>query len=154
MTIDDRYRARLQAAIASLRYWIPSISDTARIAETDGDDYWRINVEPTVAGACPFDLVLRSDGFHDLVIGGEVYEDMRTDDLDLFVPLACAIARGGVVRRHELSAATRMPLSVETEIRLDGGRVWRRRRRLSDLCAGSETILAERHYLPYRAGKS
>lgn len=154
MTIDDRYRARLQAAIASLRYWIPSISDTARIAETDGDDYWRMNVEPTVAGACPFDLVLRSDGFHDLVIGGEVYEDMPTDDLDLFVPLVCAIARGDVVRRHELSAATRKPLSVETEIRLGDGKSWARSRRLSESFVDTESIFSERHYLPYRAGNT
>jgi hypothetical protein len=112
MNVDDRYRARLQSAIAALRYWTPSIADQATIAETVGDDYWEIDSAPHTQGACPFELVLRSDGKHNLVIASETHEDETTDNFDLFVPLLSAIARGQVTRRITTSAATRMPLAI------------------------------------------
>ncbi len=153
MNIDDRYRAKLQAAIASLEYWIPSISDSASIAEVNDDAYWRVNVEPLAAGACPFELVIRSDGYHDMLIAGEGYEDQHTDDLDLFVPFAQAIANGNVTRRIYTSAATRMPIAVETIVRLANGAEWRRRRELVTGLDGETphaSIARDHHFLPYK----
>ena len=150
MTIDDRYRAQLQSTIAALRYWIPSIGDAAVVTETDGDDYWQMSVAPHEKAACPLELVIRSDGFHDLIIAGETYEDQPTEDLDMFLPLAAAIARGDVIRRHHVSADTARALAVETIVSLDRGRAWRQRR---DLVPASEQnddrIINDQHFLPY-----
>lgn len=157
MNIDDRYRAKLQAAIASLEYWIPSIGDCAWIAETNDVAYWRVNVQPHVDGACPFELVIRSDGYHDMMIAGEGYEDQPTDDLDLFVPLAQAIADGDVTHRTYTSTATRMPLAVEIIVQLANGTTWRRRRELATGLSGDaphETIARDHHFLPYKRRSS
>ncbi len=151
-TIDDRYRARLQAAIASLEYWIPSISQTARIAVVNDDAYWRVNIEPHMARACPFELVIRADGYHDMTIAGESYEEQPTDDLDLFVPFAQAIANGDVTRRIYTCAATRMALAVETIVHLANGVEWRRQRDIAtfmDREVHHTSIARDHSFLPY-----
>lgn len=153
MTIDDRYRAQLQAAIAALRYWVPTISDAAHVTQSDGSAYWSLAAEPNAAGACPFELVLRTDGKHDIMIAGESYEDLPTDDLDMFVPLACAIARGDVIRRMTVTAATGTPVTIETIVNLDGGKVWRQTRDLPSARhpdAASEVLAEDRTFLPYK----
>jgi hypothetical protein len=153
MNVDDRYRARLQSAIAALRYWTPSIADQATIAETDGADYWEIDSAPHTQGACPFELVLRSDGKHNIVIASETYEDETTDNLELFVPLLSAIARGQVTRRITTSAATRMPLAIETIVHMDNGAEWHRRRELAAGLYGGlphEVVIRDHHFLPYK----
>lgn len=155
MQTDDRYRARLQTAIAALRYWSPSIKDAAHVVETDEGEYWRMAIEPLIAGACPFELVLRADGFHDLMIAGESYEDEPTEDLEMFVPLAEAIAGGHVRRRLYASAATGLPVAVGTVVDLADGRSFVRRRDLASPRdttaprASGEDIITERHFLPY-----
>lgn len=153
MSIDDRYRAKLQAAIAALRYWVPTISDAAHVTQSDGGAYWSLAAEPNVPGACPFELVLRTDGKHDIMIAGETYEDLPTDDLDLFVPLACAIARGNVIRRMTATAATGMPVMIETIVKLDGGNAWRNSRNLlapGDPSATADALIEDRRFLPYK----
>lgn len=153
MTIDDRYRAQLQAAIAALRYWVPTISDAAHVTQSDGGAYWSLAAEPDVGGACPFELVLRTDGKHDIMIAGESYEDLPTDDLDLFVPLACAIARGDVTRRITATAATGTPFMIETIVHLDGGKEWRKSRSLlppGPSPAVDDALVDDRAFLPYR----
>ncbi len=150
--IDDRYRSRLQAVITSFEYWIPSISEVARIAEVNDDAYWRVDIEPLAAGACPFELVIRADGYHDMTIAGESYEDQPTDDLDLFVAFAQAIANGDVTHRIYTAAATRMPLAVETIVRLANGVDWSRRRELVtglDDALPHVAIARDRRFLPY-----
>lgn len=153
MSIDDRFRSRLQAAIASLRYWIPSIADSAAITQTDADDYWEISIEPHTPGACPFELVLRADGKHDMMIASETYEDEPTEDLDLFVPFAQAIANGSVIRRIYTARATRTPLAIETIVELADGTSWQRRRDLETGLNGDlphDVVVRDRHFLPYR----
>lgn len=156
MNIDDRYRSKLQAAIASLEYWVPSITDCAWIAETNDEAYWRVNVEPHVAGACPFELVMRSDGYYDLMIASESYEDQPIDNLELFVPLAQAIANGDVTQRIYTSAATRMPLATETIVQLANGAVWQRRRKLATGLPSEpphEAIARDHVFLPFKRAK-
>lgn len=153
MSMDDRYRAKLQAAIASLRYWIPSISDVATMNESDNSDYWRLGVEPHVKGGCPFEIVVRSDGFHDIMIDGEVYEDQPSDDLDLFLAFAQGVARGDVIRRRFLTSAAEREVAVETIVALGNGRTWSRSRDLVALSKHGEIgdlIIADHRYLPYR----
>ncbi len=153
MNIDDRQRAKLRTAITSLEYWIPSISDAAWISQTNCDDYWRINVEPHIEGPCPFEIVIRTDGFHDIVIAGEAFEDQTTDDLDLFVPFAEAIASGNVIRRIYSTADTRMPVAIETSVNMAGGKSWHRRRELVSGFNGPvhhEAIAHDHAFLPYK----
>jgi hypothetical protein len=150
MISDDVYRSRLQAAIAALKYWVPEIKDVATVTEETALEYWKVVVVPHTAGACPFELMLRTDQKHDLIIAGELYEDLPTGDLDSFVPLVEAIAAGRVIRRREFASATRTSLSVETIIMPDGRPPWRQKRTLAAAGAEDEFETSDRHFLPYR----
>lgn len=153
MTMDDRYRAKLQSVIASLRYWIPSINDVATVVEDDGGEYWQLGVEPHVSGGCPFEIVIRSDGFHDIIIEGETYEDQPSDNLDLFLALVEGISRGDVRRRLYHSCASGRVVAVETIVELGGGRTWSRRRDLVPFDSHGESddlVITDHCYLPYR----
>lgn len=153
MTPDDAYLARLQATIASLRYWVPTIADVAHSEELDSPEYWKLAITPSAAAACPFELLLRADEHYDVLIAGEAFEDLSITSLDLFVPLAEAIASGSVVQRLSHSAATGTPYRVETVITLANGDVWRQTRQVARAPARSgpdDMITTERHFLPYR----
>ena len=153
MSPDDAYLARLQAEIASLRYWVPTIADAAHVEDFDSPDYWKLAVIPHVAAACPFELLLRADQRYDVVIAGEAYEDLKIESLDLFVPLVEAIALGHVVQRDLASAATGQSHAIETVVTLAKGAPWRQRRVLAALPPDTGTddiIVTERHFLPYR----
>lgn len=151
MLPDDVYRSRLQAAIEGLRYWIPTVSDVANVAEREGEGYWKIQVTPAAANACPFELVLRTDQRHDLVIGGETFEDLPTRSLDVFVPLAEAIAEGRVMQCRWLSAATGAQTAIETIVTLSDGREWSSARMLTPLASDHpDAVIAKaRHFVPY-----
>ena len=154
MLPDDVYRSRLEAAIAGLRYWIPTVSDVARVAEHTGDGYWKLSLVPHAAGACPFEFVLRNDQKHDVVIAGEVFEDLPTPSLEVFTHLADAIAQGRVVQCHWRSAATDIESAVETIVMLADGREWSRARYLTRMVDDNPDgfIATEHHFAPYRLG--
>ncbi len=149
MLSDDTYRSRLAVAIAELRYWVPSISDAAEIEETETSAFWRLAVTPKLPQACPFELILRADQLHDILIAGESYENRPIGSLDIFLPLAQAITDGAVVQRRWFSSATGRPLSIETLVSLPGGATWREGER-----PPREQELAvefrDRHFLAYR----
>jgi hypothetical protein len=153
MLPDDVFRARLQSTITALRYWAPSIADSARLAEAETGDYWRLAVMPKVASACAFNVTLYNDQNYDLTIGGEVYGGRPLQSFDWFVPFAEAVADGNVMQRRWISRLTGMERAVETLVMLSGGGIWREGRggtqyrpTLED--DGSE--LRERRFLPYR----
>lgn len=149
MLSDDVYRSRLAVTIAALRYWVPSVSDAAETEETETSDFWRLAVAPRIAQGCPFELILHSDQRHDLIIAGEVYEDRLIGTLDLFLPLAEAIAAGTVLQRQWISAVTGRPLSIETLVTLPSGAVWRDG--VGPASAnGIPLVSRDRHFLPYR----
>ena len=156
MDSDDTIRSRLQSTIASLRYWVPSIADAARVDETERPGFWQISVAPKIAGACPFELILRTDrssGRFDCVIGGEVYEDRDLASPDEFLPLVEAIADGRVIQRRWLSTATGVLRKVETIVALANGKTWRQVRAVPTAAADADTDAVEhrdRHFLPYR----
>lgn len=152
MLPDDVYRSRLQATIEGLRYWIPTVADVAHVSEREGDRFWKMSVTPAAANACPFELVLRTDQCHDLVIGGETFEDLPTKSLDAFVPLVEAIAEGRVMQCHWTSAATGTQTAVETIVTLSDGREWSSARMLTPLASDNPdaVIASARHFVPYR----
>lgn len=156
MLPDDVYRSRLQAAIAGLRYWIPTVTDVAHVSESEGDGFWKMTAAPDAPNACPFELVLRADQRHDLVIAGETFEDLPTKSLDIFVPLVEAIAEGRVVQCHWKSAATDAKTAVETIVTLPDGREWSSARMLTRLASDNpDGVIADaRHFVPYHRSKS
>jgi len=152
MLPDDIFRSRLQTTIMALRYWAPSIADAARLEETETSDYWRINVAPAVASACPFELILHSDQRYDLSIAEETYEARPIETFDWFIPFADAIAEGNVVQRRWISRLTAIERGVETLVMLGGGGIWREGRGAYQMPTLDDdgTELRERRFLPYR----
>jgi hypothetical protein len=154
MIADDVYRSQLQGTIAGLKYWIPEIKDVAHVTEETNLDFWKVSVTPHVAGACPFELMLRTDRKHDLSIAGELYEERPTSTLDVFLPLVQAIAAGQLVQRRLFAKATHLPLSIDTIVSMSDGTTWQAGRALSAqpaAAAGAAEIeTRDRHFLPYR----
>ncbi len=154
MLPDDIFRSRFQTTITALSYWAPSIADTARLEATESSDYWRINVAPTVSGACPFELILHADERYDLSIADETYESRPIETFDWFVPFANAVAEGDVVQRRWISRLTGIERSVETVVILGNGGIWREGRYSTPHRTPSidddGTELHERRFLPYR----
>lgn len=152
MIADDVYRSRLQATIASLRYWVPTIADQAHVEQVDGHQAWKLSVRPNDHPACPFELVLRTDQHYDIAVAGETFEDLPVQSLDAFLPLVEAIAAGRVVQRRTESVMTGAPLSVETRVMLKDGSIWSQRRDLPAHAriAAAETAVHDRHFIPYR----
>jgi len=153
MLPDDVFRSRLQATITALQYWAPSIADTARLEEAETSDYWKIAVAPSVASACPFELILHSDQRYDLAVADETYEGRPIDSFDLFVPFVEAIAEGSVVQRHWVSRLTGLERSVETLVTMANGGIWQDSRGTVQRMPTLEddgTELRERRFLPYR----
>lgn len=153
MLPDDVFRSRLQATITALRYWAPSIADTARLEQAETSDYWKIAVAPAVASACPFELILHADQRYDLAIADESYEGRPIESFELFLPFVEAIAEGSVVQRRWVSRLTGLERSVETLVTMANGGIWRDSRgeyhRMPTL-EDDGTELRERRFLPYR----
>jgi hypothetical protein len=155
MLPQDVFRARLDQAIASISYWVPSIADVADVEQMDGDGYWRIRITPCVPNACAFELVLRGDQKFDLMIDGEVYEDRDIEVVEVFLPLVDAIASGNAEQHRWSSTATSTLRAIETRIMLPDGHIWRDGhpdeffQRLT-LAPPEGVELEVRRFLPYR----
>lgn len=153
MTSDDVFRARLESTIASLRYWVPQIADTARIEEAQAPGFWKIMVTPHVAGACPFELMLRSNQSYGLVVDCETYENLPSGTFNAFVPLVEAISEGRVIERQLVSAATGELLRVSMIVDLPDGTLWEAGREVGPAVEPVNGLALEnrdRHFLPYR----
>lgn len=153
MTSDDVFRARLESTIASLRYWVPQIADTARIEEAQAPGFWKIMVTPHVAGACPFELMLRSNQSFGLVVDRETYENLAAGTFNAFVPLVEAISEGRVIERQIVSAATGELRRVSMIVDLPDGQSWEVGRDVGpplETDQGLELENRDRHFLPYR----
>jgi hypothetical protein len=153
MLPDDVFRSQLQTTITVLKYWAPSVADTARVDETETGNYWKMAVAPRLAHACPFEIILHFDQRYDLAIGAETYESLPIESFDVFLPFVEAIAKGDVVQRQWISRLTGLERSVETIVTLASGGIWREARgevhgmpSLDD----DGTELRERRFLPYR----
>jgi hypothetical protein len=147
---DEMYRSRLRAAIASIRYWTPQIKDVATVEEIETAEYWKLAVIPKVPGACPFELILRTDRQYGVVIASETYEDLPIASFDDFLPLVEAIAAGHVVQSRWISAATGRPEAIETTITLAPGRDWKNGTGVDRVAASDGHVRRDQHFLPYR----
>lgn len=145
MIQDDVYRHGLQGTIEGLRYWVPSISDVARVSENGGEDFWHLTVVPRVAGACPFELLLRHDQRYDMILSGQTYENLLVSDLETFLPLTEAIIEGHVVQRRWSSTRTGALVAIETLIFAPGASAWQAGVRPASGCESRD-----HHFLPYR----
>lgn len=145
-TSPDGCRSSLiDATIAEIRYWVPTITDVARVTERDGGDGWTLSIVPHAAAACPVAITLKATGRFDLVLAGERYRDCALESLDQIVPLLERVVAGEVVQRRWASAATGLHQGVETLVGPGDGRLWRN---------GPEPdgggARRDRHFLPYR----
>jgi hypothetical protein len=151
-TSEDVYHARLRAVIESLRYWMPSVADCARVEETEAAGYWKMGVTPRTQGACPFELIMRGDQRFDLMIGGETFEDLEIPFEDV-MPLVDSISAGRVVQRRWISVATAALRDVETIVTFDNGRTWTGSRSAKPVPGHAHAQSCEksdRVFLPYR----
>ena len=152
MQDDDAFRSRLQATIAALRYWVPAVSDAARVEERDSDGTWQLSVRPLFKAACPFTLTLASDHTWGLAINGVAYARQPIESLDMFQPLVEAISEGRVVHRRWLSTNTGLETQVETIVDLGNGQTWTGEHAIAAHAsvADGEVISEDHHFLPYR----
>lgn len=146
-TLPEGHRpSAVEATIEQLRYWVPTITDVARVAERAGSgDGWTLSIEPRVAAACPVTITLKETGRFDLVVAGERYADCALGALDQIVHLLERITDGQVIQRRWVSMATGADQGVETLVRLGSGLVWRDG---AEPDGGAEHH--DRHFLPYR----
>jgi hypothetical protein len=153
MLPDDLFRSRLQTTITALKYWAPSIADSARVEENETGNYWKLSVVPRLANACPLEIILHFDQRYDLAVGGETYESLPIESFDIFMPFVEAVADGRVVQRRWVSRLTGLERSVETLVTLAGGGIWRETRGTSTPLPPLDddgTELKEKSFLPYR----
>lgn len=150
---DDTHRLKLQLLIASLRAWKGFVADVARVEVSEEGASWRVALQPKSANACPLEIVLDGSSTRcDLRVGGETYEDWPLPSLDIVLPLIEAVSEGRVVTRRTSSAATGLPLSVTTLIRLADGRVLETSLDKDAEPASLNGSIENRdtHYVPYR----
>ena len=153
MLPNDAMYSRLRATIESLRYWVPTIADVARVAESETPAQWKVAITPNIESACPLELALGSTQRYTLTIAGESYSDRAIVSLDLFLPLLEAISEGRVVQRRWVSLATGAVRAIETIVTLADGSTWRDGRTLEAVVAAiprESTERHDRHFLPYR----
>lgn len=153
MPADDTHRLKLQQVIASLKAWTGFVADVAKVEVSEVGQAWRIALQPKVAHACPLEIVLEgSSNRCDLRVASETYEDWPLPSLDMVLPLIEAVVEGRVVTRRTTSAATALPLSVTTLIKLADGRVLETSTDKNDAreATAAAVQISDTHYLPYR----
>jgi hypothetical protein len=153
MLPDDVFRSRLQSTITALKYWAPSIADTARVEEVETGNFWKISVAPGLANACPFELIMHFDQRYDIAVSDESYEGLPIESFDLFLPFVEAVADGNVIQRRRVSRLTGLERSVETLVTLANGATWREAHGDAQRTPSLDddgTELREHRFLPYR----
>lgn len=152
MLVDEKFRTRLNATIMTLRTLADSFADVARSERTESVVAWRLAMAPHVPGACPFEVVLRSDQSYDIAIATEVFEDRRIDDVEMFPLLVQAITDGRVVVQCQRSAATGVEYARETIVTFGDGRAWSATNYNANLLGHDDVdvVMSTRHFLPYR----
>ena len=150
---DDVFRGELAKAAAGLTAWAKAHEDCAASDIRNAPGYWKMAVAPRVTGACPFEVLLRSDQRYDLAIGGEFYEDLEIGSFALFQNVVEAIAHGNVTRILTTSALTGALQSLETRVALPDGTIWSGARshvENSRRCPPESELNEVRRFLPYR----
>lgn len=153
MFSDDVYRKELGDTITVLEDWALAHGDCSAITTAMTPAYWKLSAIPNTPGACPFELLLRSDQKFDLQIADEVYEDKPVDVFAFFPMLVRAIGAGNVDRISIRSALTDTLEAIETRITLEDGWAWIGERRVAPRLARKLDCATEQschQFLPYR----
>lgn len=152
MLPEDVFRSRLEATVASLSYWAPTIKNAARVVMRDEVSSWRMTVEPHLRAACALDLAVHASQTYDVTIAGETFKGLPVGSLDIFLPLAEAVAEGRVVQRRYETPATGALHTIETIVPLQGGREWRAERinePIARLVSREECLQLDHRFPPY-----
>ncbi len=128
---DDVFRERLAETIAALEAWAADNGDVAEIEMAVGAEFWKIRAVPHMTGACPFEILLRTNQTFSVNLASEVYEDRRIDRFDFFAMFARAVTLGNVERIETLSAATGAREMIEMRVDLEDGWAWIGERRVA-----------------------
>lgn len=157
MLSDDVFRTKLSATFSALLRTAERLSDVADAGHAQTREFVRLSLVPHARGACPVEIMLRTDQLYDISVGTEFYEDCRIQTFDTFVPLIEAIAKGDVIQRRHVSAVTGTERSIETLVRLPGGEVWRKGHGQGGHGQGAtagipddDTIFDDRRFVAYR----
>ena len=148
MAQDDFRTFKFEATVEQVRYWVPQIADVARVAESNGDDYWKIVIQPYTPNACSVEMTVRGNEQFDAVLGGETYPTRALASHSFLVSLLESVADGRVLQRRWKSSATGALQSIETLIMLSDGTVW-----TGTNASEGDAVAWERHdhhFLPYR----
>ena len=148
MLPNDLFQRSFDKTIGDLRGWLSARTTFARVDEEAAPTFWRCALSPTIAGACPVELILHRDQRFDITIGAETYEGRKIENIGVFLPLLDAIAEGRVVTRQAFSTRTGAPAGVETQVTLSHGALWTERRGAA-AANGSAIETRDRYYVPY-----
>jgi hypothetical protein len=150
MLPDDVFRDRLEQTLVELEAWAKAASDSAEIDIGASRQYWRMSAIPHARGACPLELMIKSDQTFSLKLAGEVYEDRPADKFDFFLKLSHAIAAGRVERIETLNALTVVLLVIAMRVELAPQWEWIGERRLAIPAADGAEERRTHRFLPYR----
>lgn len=121
---EDAFRADLAATISALETWAWQTRDAADIEMATGTEFWKMAVAPRTAGACPFELLLRTDQTFSLRLDLETYEDRPVETFSFFADLVRALAAGRVERIETLNAMTATLERIEMRVIPERGKEW------------------------------
>jgi hypothetical protein len=153
MLPDDVYRDRLEETLVKLEDWANGMRDCAVVDIAASQRYWRMSVAPNIEGACPFELMIKSDQTFTLKLASETYESKPVGRFDLFLNLADSIVAGRVERITTRNAQTGVLLAIETHVEIRDGWDWIGERRVTPLRMPALEADEERRthrFLPYR----
>jgi hypothetical protein len=148
MLPDDVFRDRLEQTLAEIEKSIASMRECATIEVKASTRYWSMAALPFQTGACPFELMVKSDQKFSLKLADEAFENRPVERFELFPQLVRAIEAGRVERISKFDAMTDALVGIEMRVELEPGWDWLAERRLASVTTAEEW--QAHRYLPYR----
>jgi len=148
MLPDDVFRDRLEKTLIEIEAMVPNIRDCAAVDVTASAHYWRLVVQPYLAEACPFELLINSNQKFSLKLADETFENLPVERFELFPHLVRAIEAGHVEKISKLDTMTDVLVAVAMRVELKPGWDWLGERRITTLPSPAEW--RTHRYLSYR----
>jgi hypothetical protein len=148
MLPDDVFRDRLERTLVEIEAAVAKVRDFAAIDIAANPAYWRLEVVPVEAGACPFELIISADQTFSLKLANEAYEGLPIERLEFFPHLVHAVEQGHVERISKHSTLTDALVAVAMRVTLAPDWHWQRERRIVPQTTSEEW--RTQPYLPYR----